>query len=81
MIKTEVTPQKKTVHICQEGQNNRVFTNKSRSLKKLHNLPSSVELYQITPSSPRSATPGSTPASTNPIFVQPKILCQRQAEL
>ena len=80
MIKTEVTPQKKTVHICQEGQNNRVFTNKSRSLKKLHNLPSSVELYQITPTSPRSATPGSTPAS-NPIFVQPKILCQRQAEL
>ena len=80
MIKTEVTPHKKTVHNCQEGQNNRVFTSKSRSLKKLHNLPSPVDLYQITPASPRSATPESTPA-LNPSFVQPKILCQRQAKL
>ena len=80
MIKTEVSPHKKTVHICQEGQNNRLFTNKSRSLKKLYNLPSSVDLYQITPAPPRSATPESTPA-LNPSFVQPKILCQRQAKL
>ena len=79
MIKTEITPQRKTVQISQESQNNRLLTDKSRSLKKLHKLPSSVELYQITPTS-RGTAP--VTSASNPIFVQPKILhCQRQAEL
>ena len=79
MIKTEIIPQRKTVQISQETQDNPVLTDKSRSLKKLHKLPSSVELYQITPTSRR---PAPVTSASNPIFVQPKILhCQRQAEL
>ena len=80
MIKSEVTPQKKTLQISQEIQDNRILTDKSRSLKKLHRLPSCVELYQISPS--RKAPPVPVASAPNPIFVQPKILhCQRRAEL